>query len=579
MTEAPKSRSSSRFNPRLRSNEQSNEKTKIKPTTSTSQINRLQFTLRDKDTQSSVTQRPPSFRRPAPAYQTSNRRTQATTRATSSRFRYGQDAYQSRVGTNNRNSGGRTTSRVRGTTRGSGRKAEVDQAYLPKSDGTITVTHHIPTEVTIPVVVGKNTEYKNVITAKPSLEILGPKQYSTSVGNNGGTTLVILEEKTAVNKNGLMEITQYLLSETPTTSIIFTPTTIRGRKTSFSHVIPSTVYDAHPFVSTVQPQGLGNAPLANILLSQLLLGNIGFPQQGAYNPLLGGYPQQQPQLQQIVQQQQQPATPVTEFKTRTTTYVTTIHEGRSTVVPITFRGSKIYTTIFDESSMVITATEFITDTVVITPTQVFQQQQQPQLNSLLLPLLLQQQNQQQQQQTNPLQNINTLPNSFDILNREALESLSLGDDKQIQSVTKDEIQQNSKEEDYEEVEKVDKPKYKKPKLGKAPTPAPQPEKKFETSIITLYVSGRRPGEFSTVLSTVVSENPVYKRSALYVDVKPSDLPNFDVLEAEASDNYYEYVVAGSSNDINAEPRENSQETESLDFVLGDYNKYSSSVLL
>lgn len=575
VTEAPKTRATSRYNPRSRNVDQSNDhtKTKIKPTTSSSQNNRLLFTLRDKDTNPSVTPRTSSFRRPS-VQSYNGRRVTTTTRPTNSRFRnYGQEnSYaSSRSGTNSQR--GRTTNRGRGTTRGT-RRQEADPVFLPKFDGTITVTHHIPTEVTIPVVVGKNTEYKNVITARPSTEVLGPKQYSTSVGNNGASTLVILEEKTAVNQNGLTEITQYLLSETPTSSVIFTPTTIRGRKTSFSHVIPSTVYDAHAVVSTIQPQGLGsNAPLANILLSQLLLGNIGFnQQQPAYNPLLGI---QQP-IQQPQQIQQMPATPVTEFKTRTTTYVTTIHEGKSTVLPITFRGSKIYTTIHDQSSTVITATEFITDTVVITPTQV--QQQQPQLNSLLLPLLLQQQQQQQTQQVNPLQNINTLPNSFDILNREALESLSLGDDKQIQSVTKDEIQQNSKEEDYED-EKVEVKPAKKPR-NKLPTPPPPPEKKFDTSIITLYVSGRRPGEFSTVLSTVLTENPIYKRSAPYVDVKPSDLPNLDVLEAEASDNYFEYVLAGSSNDINPEPRDNiNQETESLDFVLGDYNKFTSSVLL
>ncbi|CRL04152.1 CLUMA_CG017263, isoform A [Clunio marinus] len=577
VTETPKPRAASRYNPRSRSKDLSsdNSNTRIKPTSSTSQNNRLLFTLRDKDTNPSVTPRTSNFRRPSVKSYNSNRRTSGTTKPSNSRFRnYGQDSFaSSRTGTNSNSR--RTTHRNRATTRGTGRsRIEADPVYLPKFDGTITATHHIPTEVTIPVVVGKNTEYKNVITAKISTEVLGPKQYSTSTGNNGLTTLVILEEKTAVNQNGLTEITQYLLSETPTTSIIFTPTTIRGRKTSFSHVIPSTVYDAHPVVSTVQPQGLANnAPLANILLSQLLLGNIGFNQpQAAYNPLLG---LQQPQYLQA--QHQIATTPVTEFKTRTTTYVTTLHEGRSTVLPITFRGSKIYTTIFDDSSMVITATEFITDTVVITPTQLHHHQ--PQLNSLLLPLLLQQQQQQQQQQQapNPLQNINTLPNSFDILNREALESLSLGDDKQIQSVTKDEIQQNSKEEDYED-EKVEVKVPKKPKLFKAPTPAPQPEKKFDTSVITLYVSGRRPGEFSTVLSTVLNESPVYKRSAPYVNVKPSDLPNLDVLEAEASDNYFEYVLAGSSNDISPEPRGNSQETESLDFVLGDYNKFTSSVL-
>jgi hypothetical protein len=233
---------------------------------------------------------------------------------------------------------------------------------------------------------------------------------------------------------------------------------------------------------------------------------------------------------------------------------------------------KIYTTVYDEESTVITATEFITDTVVITPTQT--QAQVPQLNSLLLLLNQQQQQQQQQQQVNPLQNINILPNSFDILKREELENIPLGDDKLIQSVTKDEIQQNSKEEDYED-EKVEVKPAKKPKNNFKAHLLAAAEKKLETSVVTLYISGRKPGDFSTVLSTVVNESGVFKRSAPYVDVKPSSLPNLDELEAEASDNHYEYILAGS-NAIDPEQREDSyKETESLD----DYNKFTSSVLL
>lgn len=576
VTEPPKTRAAtSRYNAQ-RSRGSSNyetetAKTRIKPTTSSSQSNnRLLFTLRKEDTSPAVTARSSNFRRPQPASNfnanTNNRRTTTTTRA--SKFRYNQqESFGSSSRGSNTNSRGRNTnSRGRGTTSRSRTRDDTFNYVAPKFDGTITVTHHIPTEVTIPVVVGKNTEYKSVITAKPSLEILGPNQYSTSSGKNGQTTLVVLEERTAINQNGATEITQFVLSETPTTSITFTPTTIRGRKTSFSHVIPSTVYDAHPVVSTIQPQILpGSGSLANILLSQLLLSpqNQQLGALGLGNPLLG----LNQQIQQVVPQM--PATPVTEFKTRTTTYVTTIHEGKSTVLPITFRGMKIYTTVFDDVSQVITATEFITDTIVITPTQALvpQIQQTANLNSLLLPLLLQQQQQQQQQQFN-LQNINTQPAAFDIL-KPQLENIA--DDKTIQSITADETQNNSKEEDYEEVE--EKPK----KYFKAQKPI---EKKYETSVVTIYVSGRVPGDFSTVLSTIISENPVYKRSAAYVDVKASALPNLDVLEAEASDNYYEYVLSGSSNDIEPEPRDDTnKETESLDVVFGDYNKYTSSVLM
>lgn len=584
LTEAPKTRSTSRYSPTVRGRSTFNENKNgnsnsrsIKPSPAQNP-NRLLFTLREKD--NPTTTRVSNFRRPTIA----SRRTttqRSNINASSSRYRYqdNKNTNKQSTNTNSRSNNSRGSTNRRSSTRTRSRNDNIDPYVQPSNDGIITITHHIPTEVTIPVVNGKSTEYKNVITEKLSTEILSPKQYSTSIGKNGISTLVLLDDKTDIKNNGITEITQFILNETPTTSIIFTPTTIRGRKTSFSHVIPSTVYDVVPVVSTVQSSPLSNnAPLANILLSQLLLGNIGLngfnPQQNN-NPLLNIQQQNQGIIQQM------PATPVTEFKVRTTTYVTTVKHVKSTVLPLTFHGKEILTTIIDESSNVITATEFLTDTIVITPTQQMPQQQQ--LNSLLLPLLLQQQQAQQAQQNNPLQNINTLPNSFDILNREALESLT--DDKQIQSVRDD---PNSKEsvEDYLE-ERVEEKVTQKPKKPKKPKnhhnqsfskKDDPPAKKLDTSIITLYVSGRNPGEFSTVLSTVISESPVYKRSAQYVEVIPSQLANMDILEAEASNNFYEYVLAGSNNEIEPERRsEDLQETESLEIVLGDVNQFTTSL--
>lgn len=189
------------------------------------------------------------------------------------------------------------------------------------------------------------------ITAKPSVQILGPNQYSTAVGKNGAVTTQLTSEISETLLNGFTEVTKFIVLETPTTSITFTPTVIRGRKTSFSHIVPSTVYEIKPEVSTIQPQLAANAPLANILLSQLLLGNLGIPNVNQF----GGIVQQQ--------QQQQPPTPVTEYKTRTTSYVTTITDATSTVIPVTFRGKEIKTTVIDSSTQVITATEYITDTI------------------------------------------------------------------------------------------------------------------------------------------------------------------------------------------------------------------------
>lgn len=332
----------------------------IRPTKASVQKNRSQFTLRSGNDNKEVSNSgftPPSrtsnFRRTQNSANvnngfvptTSSRRkplpqSQAS-RSKSSRLR----SYSPYSETRNGNSRGRSgSSSTRGTTRSSTRSrngrvnAEVIDEYVPPFDGTITVTHHIPTEVTIPIVNGKNTEYKNIITAKVSTEILGPNQYSTTTRGIGGNTALILTNEVTSLINGATEITQFVLKETPTTSVTFTPTLIRGRKTSFSHVVPSTVYNVENVVSTIQPPISSNAPLANILLSQLLLGNFGLPQQ----QLLGlAQPQQ---LQPIAQ------TPTTEYKTRTTTYVTTVTNAKSTILPLTYRGKEILTTVVESST-------------------------------------------------------------------------------------------------------------------------------------------------------------------------------------------------------------------------------------
>lgn len=336
----------------------------IRPTKASTQKSRSQFTLRSGNENKEVSNsghtqtgsRSSNFRRTqntanlnngyvptTPARRKPLPQSQAS-RSKSSRLRSYSPYSDSRNG-NTRSRGGSTS--TRGTTRSSARSRTnrinndaIDYEYVAPFDGTITVTHHVPTEVTIPVVHGKNTEYKNIITAKVSTEILGPNQYSTTTRGIGGNTALILTNEVTSLNNGATEITQFFLKETPTTSVTFTPTSIRGRKTSFSHVVPSTVYNVESVVSTIQPQISSNAPLANILLSQLLLGNFGSPQQ----QLLGLQQLQQPQqLQSNVQ------TPTTEYKIRTTTYVTTVTDAKSRILPLTFRGKEILTTIVESS--------------------------------------------------------------------------------------------------------------------------------------------------------------------------------------------------------------------------------------
>lgn len=165
------------------------------------------------------------------------------------------------------------------------------------------------------------------------------------------------------------EITNFVLHEKSTTTVTYTPTTIGGRKTSFSHILPSTVYIVENVVETVRPQIGTNAPLANILLSQLLLGNPGFNANPGFQQIPSPFGTQPPQA--FV-----PGTPVTETVVRTTSYVTTINDQKSTVLPLTFHGKEILTTIYESSASVVTATEYITETKVTTPTQVQQAPQQ-----------------------------------------------------------------------------------------------------------------------------------------------------------------------------------------------------------
>lgn len=445
------------------------------------------------------------------------------------------------------------------------------------NDGKITITHQIPVEVTVPVVNGKITEYKNLLSATPRLETLLLNQVTTSIGPLGNQQLVLAAESTEIAENGATKLIKYILHDTPTTTVIFTPTTIRGRKTSFSHILPSTVYNVEPVTQTIAPEINSNVPLANLLLSQLLLGN----QQPAINPLLAL------QGQGLIPQQPIVQTPVTEYKTRTTTYVTTVTDARETVLPITFKGRAILTTIVDPTTNVITATEFVTDTVVTTPTALAQS---PQLNSLLLPLLLQQQQQQQQpsfglQTANPLQGLS----QADLASLGGLNNFNLSPNLNQQNNLNNDIYSNSPKpnilsdlnsnEDFSEDiqdNEDDSPPPPPPTRGRKSRPKPAPAgPPKQTSVVTLYVSGRHPGEFSTVLSTVVSDDTqtVRKREAIYYDdvqVLPSLLPTISELTGSYLDNG---IGLETEKFLNNASVENQIETQSLESIVGEVSKH------
>lgn len=533
--------------PKTRSNQSTNGNrngsVRIKPSSISS--NGRQFTLREKDAASNRS----DYKRPTS--RTNSRSSTQSGRVRPPRLRNGSS--KSSTGSSSsrrvppsrgssRSTNGRNGSSRRGPTRGRGSYEDIRESptVYPNFDGTITVTHYVPTEITIPVVNNGVTEHRNIITQQPSTEVLRPSQYSTVTAGDGKSLVVIVSEVTGTNGQGQTEVTRFLLHETPTTRISYTLSSLGGRRVSQSIIVPTTVYSVENIVSTIQPSLSGNAPLANILLSQLLLGQLG------PNPLL------QPQ-----------ATPTTQYNTRTTSYITTITKHQSTVIPLTFRGKEILTTLVDSSTDIVTATEFITDTVVVTPTAAISAAN---INSLLLLL---QQPQSQPQNSNPLLDPLFAPPPF-------TQSNTLPGEVERRHQPADSDYRHDSYEYSEEEGEVE--EYQKPSRSHGGRVKPNDKKKataasnkVESSVVTLYVSGRRPGEFSTVLSTVRVGDSVTasrrRRNALEeaVGVRPSVPPSLHAGPAAIA------ILAGSEDPIDAHAP-----TQSLESVVGDVGRHIST---
>lgn len=533
--------------PRTRSKQSNgnrNGSVRIKPSPASN--NGRQFTLREKDASSNRS----GYKRPTSGPRTNGRSTSKPENGRVSPPRLRNGSSKSTQSTNSRrvpssrsrSTNGRNGNNRRVSTRGRGSYEDIREAptIYPNFDGTITVTHYVPTEVTIPVVNNGVTEHRNIITAQPSTEVLGPSQYSTVTAGDGKSLVVIVSEVTGTNVQGQAEVTRFLLHETPTTRISHTLTSFGGRRVSQSVIIPTTIYSVENIVSTVQPSLPGNAPLANILLSQLLLGQLGQP-----NPLL------QPQ-----------ATPTTQYNTRTTSYVTTITKHQSTIIPLTFRGKEILTTLVDTSTDVVTATEFITDTVVVTPTAAIPAAN---INSLLLLL--------QQPQTQP-QNPNPLLDPLFAAAPFTQSNTLPGEVERRHQPADSDYRPDSYEYFEEDVEDYQKPSRSRER-GKSNDKKKESKlsavTKAESSVVTLYVSGRRPGEFSTVLSTVKIDNSATaSRRRRYasegaIEVRPSVPPSLHAGPVAVA------ILAGSEDPINAHAP-----TQSLESVVGDVGRHIST---
>ncbi|KAK4020739.1 hypothetical protein OUZ56_002690 [Daphnia magna] len=391
----------------------------------------------------------------------------------------------------------------------------------------ISVTHKVPTETTIPVVNNGKTEFRTVIAAKPSIEVLD--QYSTM--RVSGTWRYLASEVSATPTPGTTLITQYVLKPTETTTVTFTPTTIRGRPTSFSHIVPSTAFEVETVVSTISD------PLAstNNLLQQLLLG--GLQQSG----------------------------PVTSFITHTNTFVTTLTELKTTKIPITLRGQEIFTTIIGSLSTVITATDFSTETIITGPTDAPG-------NALanLLPALLGNQLLQAQLLAPQLQPAQVLP----------IQATQVPQAAVVPQKKKEEILSSQMFEEFDEVAFEPLEEF---KVVEQPREEIVPAKPIPvTSVITLFLSGRRPGEFSSILSTITldgnaADATVVKRQIDPTDILPMEASQLPFLVGtdkgiyELPENYspldLDYYVMSAINEMDTEAIEDVKETQRLADVI------------
>lgn len=402
------------------------------------------------------------------------------------------------------------------------------------------MTHHVPIATKIPVIEFGRTELRDILSSSPSLEVVAVTALKSTDINE--SPVIYANAHTVTPQHGIQEILFDALRATETTSVTFTPTRIRGRRTSFSHVMPTTIYNVET-VSTRVVEPVDQNLLLNSLLQQLLLGGGNSPPL-KQNPLL-------PPAAPVVQ------SPVTREVTHTSTYVTTITTEESTIIPITFRGKEVTTTLVESSTKVITATEFSTETVVtnvpvvVTPSATLPpiaQTQAPLANpqiASLLPALLGAQQQQQQQQEAALlkqqqeikdlllqqQQEALLAQQFqeefeqfqleESLNEQLLDQLNLDDftDEELANLDIDAV-----------VDAVTNSQSSNPLIfpkknlfGSSPLNPPEIQADSpKSSIITIFKSGSTPGDFTRVFSTVYFDDKKRRRrDTSENDINPS----------------------------------------------------------
>ena len=372
------------------------------------------------------------------------------------------------------------------------------EGSLNKVPDAITVTHTVAIRTQIPVFENGRNNFRDILTTSPSLEVIAVTALKST--NIDGSPVIYANVKTDTPNIGTQVLTYEALRATETTAIEMTPTRIRGLRTSASHAIPSTIYNIRPVTTSIVQEVNSNDLLSSLLLQ--LLGQQGLQGLGQTNAQIkptqqvqsaqAQRPDQQqaPRLAQPAQVQPSAPVPATQFITHTSTYTTTLTNTESKILPLTFRGREIKTTLIETNTEVVTATELSTETK-IAPTLTLPAAGG--LGGLILPTA----------QSNPLGNGGL---SADLQQQLLLAQL------QQQLLNQQLLSQVNL--DQEGASLVEQTQIPDPVAAVAPS----------YSLETVFVSGSKPGEFSRIIKTVTldgsssEERYRYKREAL---VQPS----------------------------------------------------------
>jgi len=223
---------------------------------------------------------------------------------------------------------------------------------IPKE---ITVTHQVPVRTVFTVVEGGETKSLFADTFKSSLEVVPVEDLqSTQIDSQ---RIVFAHVKTNMPAFGVTELEIEAIQPTRTYREEERSIVIRGSKTHITESIPYTVYNVETLTTTIHDtptleakslglQGLGDQGQLGAILQSVLLNILGGNMLGrGPGPALQGPPQ-------------------TQFITHTRSFITTSTSSETIVIPINYRGSKIFETVTDVVTSVITTTDTSIQTLV-----------------------------------------------------------------------------------------------------------------------------------------------------------------------------------------------------------------------